>query len=350
MTAETRRAVLYGDVIPNPVDAGDVVPKSYVDSVLAGGGVTDGVYGDITISGGVTVFTIGASKVTTAKLNAKAVTYSKIQDVTGTDKVLGRATSGAGAVEEIDCTAAGRDMIAAADVAAQRTLLGLVIGTNVQAYDVDLAALAGLTSAANKLPYFTGSGSAALADLSAAGRALIDDADAAAQRTTLGLGTMATQAASAVAITGGSVAGITDLAIADGGHGASTAAGARANLGLADGALEIIIDGGGAAITTGVKLDVVVPFACTITSATLLADQSGSAVVNIWKDTYANFPPTVADKITASAPPTLSAAAKSQDATLAGWTTALAKGDILRINVDSASTVERLTLSLAVTR
>lgn len=67
--------------------------------------------------------------------------------------------------------------------------------------------------------------------VTAAGAALIDDADAAAQRTTLGLGTMATQAASAVAITGGSVAGITDLAVADGGTGASTAAGARTNLG-----------------------------------------------------------------------------------------------------------------------
>ncbi len=52
---------------------------------------------------------------------------------------------------------------------------------------------------------------------------MIDDADATAQRATLGLGTIATQAASAVAITGGSVTGITDLAIADGGTGASTA-------------------------------------------------------------------------------------------------------------------------------
>lgn len=56
--------------------------------------------------------------------------------------------------------------------------------------------------------------------------------DAATARTNLGLGTMATQAASAVAITGGTVTGITDLAVADGGTGASTAAAARTNLGV----------------------------------------------------------------------------------------------------------------------
>lgn len=69
--------------------------------------------------------------------------------------------------------------------------------------------------------------------ITAAGLALLDDANATAQRTTLGLGSIATQAASSVAITGGSVANITDLAVADGGTGASTAAGAKANLAVA---------------------------------------------------------------------------------------------------------------------
>lgn len=111
-----------------------------------------------------------------------------------------------------------------------------------------------------------------------------------------------------------------------------------------------VIDGGGSTITTGVKGDLYVPFACTIDDWTLLGDQSGSIVVNVWKDTLANYPPTNADKITASAPPTIASATHAHSATLTGWTTAIAAGDTLRFNVDSITTLTRVTIALKVTK
>lgn len=92
------------------------------------------------------------------------------------------------------------DMLAAnnlsdvANATTARANLGLAIGSNVQAYDADLAAIAGLTSAADTGIMFSGSGTAATFTLTAAGLALLDDANAAAQRTTLGLGTISTYA------------------------------------------------------------------------------------------------------------------------------------------------------------
>jgi hypothetical protein len=112
--------------------------------------------------------------------------------------------------------------------------------------------------------------------------------------------------------------------------------------------LTFIIDGGGSAITTGQKGHLEIPFKCEIQQVTLLADQSGSIVIDIWKDTYANFPPTVDDSICGSAKPTLSSAQKYQNSTLTGWTKTINTGDILAFNVDSVATITRITLSLKV--
>lgn len=121
-----------------------------------------------------------------------------------------------------------------------------------QPLDALLTSIAGLTTAANKGLYFTGSDVAATFDLTAAGRAILDDADAAAQRTTLELGTanspqftgielghasdttLTRSSAGNMAIEGNVVyrAGGTDVPVADGGTGASTEVAARGNLGL----------------------------------------------------------------------------------------------------------------------
>jgi hypothetical protein len=82
-------------------------------TIDAAGGVSDGDKGDITVSASGGTWTIDAG----------AVTYAKLQDVSATDRILGRSTAGAGDVEEITCTAAGRALLDDADAAAQRTTL-----------------------------------------------------------------------------------------------------------------------------------------------------------------------------------------------------------------------------------
>lgn len=114
--------------------------------------------------------------------------------------------------------------------------------------------------------------------------------------------------------------------------------------------IEFVIDGGGAAITAGIKGDLEVSYPCTINQATLLGDQAGTLIVNIWKDTYANFPPTSTVKITSTTPPTITSSVRAQDAVLSGWTTGINSGDILRFNVDSCVTIQRATLSLKIIR
>lgn len=100
--------------------------------------------------------------------------------------------TGSGTAATYDLTAAGKALLDDADASAQRTTMGVAIGSDVQAYDAGLASIAGLTTAANKVIYTTASDTYAVTDFTAFGRSLVDDADAAAGRTTLGLGTAAT--------------------------------------------------------------------------------------------------------------------------------------------------------------
>lgn len=106
----------------------------------------------------------------------------------------------------------------------------------------------------------------------------------------------------------------------------------------------ITIDGAGSAISTGIKTDVVIPFNMNINSWTLVADQTGSIVIDVWKDTYSNYPPTVSKSIAGSEKPTLSASLKNQDLSLSTWTSSISSGDIVRFNVDSISSITKVTL------
>jgi len=111
------------------------------------------------------------------------------------------------------------------------------------------------------------------------------------------------------------------------------------------------MDGQGSAVATGQKYPIRFSFACTITKVSVLGKpgETASCVLDLWKNTYANYPPTNADSIVASAKPTISSSTKMEDSTLTGWTTSIAAGDAIIPEVESC-TFTGLTLVLTVAR
>ena len=110
-------------------------------------------------------------------LSGQAITLQQINLTTDVTDTLPVSSGGTGSATASDA----------------RTALQVQPGVHTQAYDAGLQSISGLTTAANKMIYTTASDTYAVADLTAAGRAILDDADATAQRTTLGLGSLATQ-------------------------------------------------------------------------------------------------------------------------------------------------------------
>lgn len=112
------------------------------------------------------------------------------------------------------------------------------------------------------------------------------------------------------------------------------------------GSVNLTIDGSGGVIQIGDAGCVTIPYNATITGWSIMADVAGSIVIDVWKDSYANYPPVVGDSIAGSEKPTLSSVIKNQDLTLTTWTTSVTAGDILRFNIDSATTVNKVYVTL----
>jgi len=124
---------------------------------------------------------------------------------------------------------------------------------------------------------------------------------------------------------------------------------------FSDVSLEFVIDGGGSAITTGVKGYLVVPFHGTVSHVTVLADQVGSIVIDIWRiamnQINSDFPPTDANSITNGNEPTI-----DNDYHFVVGSTGWADGnkmnkyDIVAFNVDSCDTITRVTIEISIAR
>jgi hypothetical protein len=242
------------------IGTAQIVDSGVTTAKLASGAVTIGklglssgeLPGSVITASSIPSGSYASGSISTVAIEDNAVTFTKIQQV-ASGVLLGRASAGSGSIESITLTEAGRALLDDADASAQRTTLGLdsmavqaasgvaitggtavlssgtisyatinggaisgitdlaiedggtgsstasgartnlglIIGTDVQAYDAALASIAGITVASGEFIYAIASDTYAAATITAAGRAILDDADASAQRTTLGLGSLA---------------------------------------------------------------------------------------------------------------------------------------------------------------
>jgi len=133
---------------------------------------------------------------------------------------------------------------------------------------------------------------------------------------------------------------------ATGATGATGSTGATGAAGVSTRVVGIAIDGGGSVPATGIKGYVICPFGGTIIGWNIVGDVTGSAVVDVYKIAYGATLPT--SSIAASAKPTLSSAKVNKDSTVTGWTTAVAANDIFGFNLDSISTITKLSVEVII--
>jgi hypothetical protein len=141
--SHTQAAATITDFATEAAKYGPVASVNGLTGAVTVPVVADGSKGDITVSASGATWTINANAVVTADIASSAVTYAKIQNVSATDRLLGRSSAGEGVVEEITCTAFGRALLDDASASAARTTLG--IGTIATAASGDYLPIGGGT-------------------------------------------------------------------------------------------------------------------------------------------------------------------------------------------------------------
>jgi hypothetical protein len=191
---------LYSDLIDQPT-LGSISTQNS-DSVSVTGGTITGIT-DLNIADGGT----GASDAATARTNlgAQATVTGAASTITSSDLTADRAlvSNALGKVEVSAVTAVELGYVSGVTSGIQSQL------NNRQPLNTNLTSVASLGTTSGQMLYTTAASTWAESPITGFGRSLIDDVDSASGRGTLGLGTIATQAANSVAITGGSVDGVT---------------------------------------------------------------------------------------------------------------------------------------------
>jgi hypothetical protein len=103
-------------------------------------------------------------------------------------------------------------------------------------------------------------------------------------------------------------------------------------------------DGVGTTIEAGLKSYIVCPYDAVIKGWYLMGDASGVLQVDVYKDTWANYPPTTS--IAGSEIPLISGSNTGQDISLSSWNTTINSGDVLGFAVLTCSNINRATLVL----